>query len=148
LNKEELVDAIVSRSDLKKSEARKAADAVFESLAAALKGGNDVSGRDRIRAETNELNIRELATPAPQDALPEGRWTAETPAEEAAARIPIEPFSDDYQLLEEAAEEFRSAAERLLAVADEALAEARKGKDETRAILDRIERRLAQHGAE
>jgi DNA-binding protein HU-beta len=42
VNKNELVDAVSSRTDLRKSEASKAVDAVFESIAAALKGGDDV----------------------------------------------------------------------------------------------------------
>ena len=42
MNKNELVDAVSSRTDLRKSEASKAVDAVFESIAAALKGGDDV----------------------------------------------------------------------------------------------------------
>jgi DNA-binding protein HU-beta len=42
VNKNELVDAVSGRTDLRKSEATKAVDAVFESIAAALKGGDDV----------------------------------------------------------------------------------------------------------
>lgn len=42
MNKNELVDAVSSRTDLRKSEASKAVDAVFDSIAAALKGGDDV----------------------------------------------------------------------------------------------------------
>jgi DNA-binding protein HU-beta len=42
VNKNELVDAVSSRTDLRKSEAGKAVDAVFDSIAAALKGGDDV----------------------------------------------------------------------------------------------------------
>ena len=42
MNKNELVDAVSNRTDLRKSDATKAVDAVFESIAAALKGGDDV----------------------------------------------------------------------------------------------------------
>jgi DNA-binding protein HU-beta len=42
VNKNELVDAVSSRTDLRKSDASKAVDAVFESITAALKGGDDV----------------------------------------------------------------------------------------------------------
>ena len=42
MNRNELVDAVSSRTDLRKSEATKAVDAVFESIASALKGGDDV----------------------------------------------------------------------------------------------------------
>ncbi len=42
MNKNELVDAVSARADLRKSEASKAVDAVFDSIAAALKGGDDV----------------------------------------------------------------------------------------------------------
>ena len=42
MNKNELVDAVSSRTDLRKSDATKAVDAVFDSIAAALKGGDDV----------------------------------------------------------------------------------------------------------
>ncbi len=57
------------------------------------------------------------------------------------------PDRDDAsESLEVAATEFKRAADRLLAVADEALAEAREGRTQTRAILDRLEARLASHG--
>jgi DNA-binding protein HU-beta len=42
VNKNELVDAVSSRTDLRKSDATKAVDAVFDSIASALKGGDDV----------------------------------------------------------------------------------------------------------
>jgi DNA-binding protein HU-beta len=42
VNKNELVDAVSARTDLRKSEAGKAVDAVFESITAALRGGDDV----------------------------------------------------------------------------------------------------------
>jgi nucleoid DNA-binding protein len=155
LNKEDLIDAIANKADLKKSEARKAADAVFASLAAAFEYGDSVRldgfGTFTITGVTDTIAAgagREPGIIAQRDALPGGQWTTETAVGAEIRRLPAAPFPGDYQLLEEAAEEFRCAAERLLAAADEALAEARKGKEETRAILDRIEARLAQHGAE
>ena len=42
MNKNELVDAVSSRTDLRKSDATRAVDAVFDSIAEALKGGDDV----------------------------------------------------------------------------------------------------------
>jgi DNA-binding protein HU-beta len=42
VNRNELVDAVSSKTDMKKSEASKAVDAVFDSIAEALKGGDDV----------------------------------------------------------------------------------------------------------
>ena len=42
MNKNELVDAVSARTDLRKSEASKAVDAVFDSITAALRGGDDV----------------------------------------------------------------------------------------------------------
>ena len=42
MNKNELVDAVATATDLKKSEAVKAVDSVFESIAAALKKGDEV----------------------------------------------------------------------------------------------------------
>ena len=42
MNRNELVDAVSSKIDMKKSEASKAVDAVFDSIAAALKGGDEV----------------------------------------------------------------------------------------------------------
>jgi DNA-binding protein HU-beta len=42
VNKNELVDAVSARTDLRKSEASKAVDAVFESITAALRSGGDV----------------------------------------------------------------------------------------------------------
>jgi len=42
VNKNELVDAVATATDLKKSEAVKAVDSVFESIAAALKKGDEV----------------------------------------------------------------------------------------------------------
>ena len=42
MNRNELVDAVSSKTDLKKSEASKAVDAVFDAIADALKGGSEV----------------------------------------------------------------------------------------------------------
>jgi DNA-binding protein HU-beta len=42
VNKNELVDAVASLSDLKKSEATKAVDAVFEAITKSLKKGDEV----------------------------------------------------------------------------------------------------------
>ena len=42
MNRNELVDAVASKTDLRKSEAGKAVDAVFESIADALKDGGEV----------------------------------------------------------------------------------------------------------
>jgi DNA-binding protein HU-beta len=42
VNRNELVDAVSSKSDMKKSEASKAVDAVFDAIADALKGGDEV----------------------------------------------------------------------------------------------------------
>lgn len=42
MNRNELVDAVSNKADLKKSEASKAVDAVFEAIEEALKGGNEV----------------------------------------------------------------------------------------------------------
>jgi DNA-binding protein HU-beta len=42
VNRNELVDAVSSKTDMKKSEASKAVDAVFDSIADALKGGDEV----------------------------------------------------------------------------------------------------------
>ena len=42
MNRNELVDAVSSKIDMKKSEASKAVDAVFDSIADALKGGDEV----------------------------------------------------------------------------------------------------------
>ena len=42
MNRNELVDAVASRTDLKKSEAGRAVDAVFESIENALKKGDEV----------------------------------------------------------------------------------------------------------
>jgi DNA-binding protein HU-beta len=42
VNRNELVDAVASRTDLKKTEASKAVDAVFESIESALKKGEEV----------------------------------------------------------------------------------------------------------
>ena len=42
MNRNELVDAVTSKTDMKKSEAGKAVDAVFDSIAEALKGGDEV----------------------------------------------------------------------------------------------------------
>jgi hypothetical protein len=53
---------------------------------------------------------------------------------------------DASQLLEDAAAKFRRASDQLLAVADQTLAEIREGKEQTRALLDRLEARLASHG--
>jgi nucleoid DNA-binding protein len=43
VNKAELVDAVKSKTDMRKSEASKAVDAVFDAIAEALKGGDEVS---------------------------------------------------------------------------------------------------------
>jgi DNA-binding protein HU-beta len=42
VNKNELVDAVASAADLKKSEATQAVDAVFEAITGALKKGDEV----------------------------------------------------------------------------------------------------------
>ena len=42
MNRNELVDAVSSKTDMKKSEASKAVDAVFEAIEDALKGGDEV----------------------------------------------------------------------------------------------------------
>ena len=42
VNRNELVDAVSNKTDLKKSEASKAVDAVFDAIAEALKGGSEV----------------------------------------------------------------------------------------------------------
>ena len=42
MNRNELVDAVSSKTDMKKSEASKAVDAVFDAIADALKGGDEV----------------------------------------------------------------------------------------------------------
>ena len=42
MNRNELVDAVTSKTDMKKSEASKAVDAVFDAIAEALKGGDEV----------------------------------------------------------------------------------------------------------
>jgi DNA-binding protein HU-beta len=42
VNKNELVDAVAASAELKKSEAAKAVESVFESIAAALKKGDEV----------------------------------------------------------------------------------------------------------
>jgi DNA-binding protein HU-beta len=42
VNRNELVDTVSSKTDLKKSEASKAVDAVFDAIADALKGGDEV----------------------------------------------------------------------------------------------------------
>ena len=42
MNRNELVDAVSSKIDMKKSEASKAVDAVFDSIAEALKDGDEV----------------------------------------------------------------------------------------------------------
>ncbi|MBV8653483.1 MAG: HU family DNA-binding protein [Alphaproteobacteria bacterium] len=42
MNKNELVDAVASAADLKKSEATKAVDAVFDSITDSLKKGDEV----------------------------------------------------------------------------------------------------------
>lgn len=42
MNRNELVDSVSSKTDLKKSEASKVVDAVFDSIADALKGGDEV----------------------------------------------------------------------------------------------------------
>ena len=42
MNRNELVDAVSNKTELRKSEASKAVDAVFDSIAEALKGGDEV----------------------------------------------------------------------------------------------------------
>ncbi len=42
MNRNELVDAVTGKTDMKKSEASKAVDAVFDAIADALKGGDEV----------------------------------------------------------------------------------------------------------
>jgi DNA-binding protein HU-beta len=42
VNRNELVDSVSSKTDLRKSEASKAVDAVFDAIAEALKGGDEV----------------------------------------------------------------------------------------------------------
>ena len=42
MNRNELVDAVAGKSDLSKSAANKAVEAVFESITGALKGGGEV----------------------------------------------------------------------------------------------------------
>jgi DNA-binding protein HU-beta len=42
MNRNELVEAVVSKTELRKSEASKAIDAVFDSIASALKSGDEV----------------------------------------------------------------------------------------------------------
>ena len=42
MNRHELVDAVSTKTDLKKSEASKTGDAVFDAIAEALKGGDEV----------------------------------------------------------------------------------------------------------
>jgi DNA-binding protein HU-beta len=42
VNRNELVDAVSNKTDMKKSEASKAVDAVFDAIADALKGGDEV----------------------------------------------------------------------------------------------------------
>jgi DNA-binding protein HU-beta len=42
VNKNELVDAVATTTDLKKADATKAVDSVFEAITAALKKGDDV----------------------------------------------------------------------------------------------------------
>lgn len=42
MNRNELVDAVANKSELRKSEASRAVDAVFDSITEALKGGDEV----------------------------------------------------------------------------------------------------------
>ncbi len=42
MNRNELVDAVAAAADLKKSEAAKAVDAVFDSITSSLKSGDEV----------------------------------------------------------------------------------------------------------
>jgi len=42
VNRNELVDAVSNKTDMKKSEASKAVDAIFDAIADALKGGDEV----------------------------------------------------------------------------------------------------------
>jgi len=42
VNKNELIDAVAAATELKKTEASKAIDAVFDTIAAALKAGDEV----------------------------------------------------------------------------------------------------------
>jgi DNA-binding protein HU-beta len=152
VNKNELIEAVSSKTDLKKSEASKLVDAVFESIATALKDGDDVRligfgsfsiasrdalGRRKPRTgETIWFTVPKSVAPQPQqiNVSAEGR------------QLPASSTLNDDVLLEEAAEEFRNAAERLLAVADQTLVEVRKGREETRVTLDRLEAHLASYG--
>ena len=42
MNRNELVDAVTGKTELRKTEASKAVDAVFDAIAEALKGGDEV----------------------------------------------------------------------------------------------------------
>ena len=42
MNRNELVDAVSNKTDMRKSEASKAVDAVFDAISEALKGGDEV----------------------------------------------------------------------------------------------------------
>ena len=42
MNRNELVDTVSGKTDMKKSEASKAVDAVFDAIAEALKGGDEI----------------------------------------------------------------------------------------------------------
>jgi DNA-binding protein HU-beta len=42
VNRNELVDSVAGKTELRKTEASKAVDAVFDAIAAALKGGDEV----------------------------------------------------------------------------------------------------------
>ncbi len=42
MNRNELVDSVASKSELRKSEASRAVDAVFDAIVEALKGGDEV----------------------------------------------------------------------------------------------------------
>ena len=42
MNRNELVDSVSGKTDMKKSDASKAVDAVFDAIAEALKGGDEV----------------------------------------------------------------------------------------------------------
>jgi hypothetical protein len=58
----------------------------------------------------------------------------------------IDATGNTQQQLTQAAEELRIAAGRLLEAADRSLAELHDGRIVTRALLDRLEARLAGHG--
>ena len=77
MNRNELVDAVSNKTDLKKSEASKVVDAVFDSIAEALKGGDEVrlvgfgtfSVRERAAGKgRNPATGKEIKIPASKNA--------------------------------------------------------------------------------